>query len=131
MNQPTPEARLENTVRPSRKPMELVQESRVPDQLSSLAEQLTKTTAPSASTTTPPKIEQEYVERKAWRQGVLGALNILAVVLAVRLVLLLATIGAFILALIAIRDPDPFRLGALVIYSVGIVIPCIWLSSRR
>lgn len=61
----------------------------------------------------------------------MGALNLLAVVLAVRLILLVAVVGAIWLTIIAIRDPDPWRLGALAIYTVATVIPTVWLSSRR
>lgn len=55
----------------------------------------------------------------------------LFIILAVRAILLIAIIGAIYLAIIASRDPDPWRLGALAIYTVGVIAPTIWLSSRR
>lgn len=73
----------------------------------------------------------EYVQRAAWRQGVLGAVNVLALVLSVRLILLVAITGAISLTVIAIRDPDPWRMAALGIYALTVVVPTVWLSSRR
>lgn len=60
----------------------------------------------------------------------LGALNALFVIVAVRAILLVAIIGAIYLALTVIAAPDPWRLGALAIYAM-IVAALIWLSSRR
>jgi len=68
---------------------------------------------------------------RAWRAAVLATVNVLALVLAVRLTLLVAVIGAIVLATIAVRDPDPWRLGALAIYGVLVVCPAMWLASRR
>lgn len=76
-------------------------------------------------------VTSEYQNRAAWRAGVMGALNVVAVVLAVRLVLLVAVAGAIFLTVVAVNFPDPMRLGALAIYAVAVVIPTIWLSSRR
>lgn len=61
----------------------------------------------------------------------MGALNLVAVILAVRLILLVAVSGAIFLTVIAIQNPDPSRLGALAIYAVAVVVPTVWLSSRR
>jgi hypothetical protein len=88
----------------------------------------------ATTTETPPNpVSQtpEFASRSAWKAGVLGAVNVLALVLAVRVILLVAVIGAISLALIAIRDPDPWRLGAMGIYALAVVVPIIWLSSRR
>ena len=63
--------------------------------------------------------------------GVMGALNVISVVLAFRLILLVAVCGAIALAYLSLTQPDPYRLGALGIYSVVIVVPMIWLSSRH
>ena len=73
----------------------------------------------------------EYQHRAAWKAGVMGALNVIAVVLAVRFILLVAVAGAIILTVIAINVPDPWRLGALAIYAVTVVVPTVRLSSRR
>jgi hypothetical protein len=85
---------------------------------------------PSATISSPP-LQQEFVTRSAWRTGVLGALNALFVVLAIRLILLVATVGAIILATAVMASPDPWRLGALAIYTLVVVVPMVWLSSRR
>jgi hypothetical protein len=61
----------------------------------------------------------------------MGAFSVLALVLAIRLALILSIVGAFVLTYIAIVAPDPWRLGALGIYSLAVVIPTVWLSSRR
>jgi hypothetical protein len=108
--------------------MQLVAEKTTPD-LAGLVSGM-KTTAE----TTPPNPvsrETEFVQRAAWKQGVLGALNVIAVVLAVRAILLVAVVGAFYLTVIAIDRPDPWRMAALAIYCVVTVIPVVWLSSRR
>ena len=61
----------------------------------------------------------------------IASLNVAAMILAVRLVLLLAVAGAVALALYALSNPDPMRLGVLAIYMLGSVIPLVWLSSRH
>jgi hypothetical protein len=76
----------------------------------------------------------EYVHRAAWKAGVLGAVNLLAVVLAVRLVLLVAVIGALWLAKLALDVPVAMQMPALVmlgVYCATVVIPMVWLSSRK
>ena len=67
----------------------------------------------------------------AWKAGVLGSINVLAIVLAVRLGLLVAIVGAICLTYIAIQAPDPLRLGALAIYCAFVLLPTTWLASRR
>ena len=65
----------------------------------------------------------------------MGALNLFAVVLAVRLVLLVAVIGALWLAKLALDVPTgPMQMPALVmlgVYCATVVIPMVWLSSRK
>ena len=128
----TPEAQSENTPPRSRAPMQLVGERQIPDQptLSSLIATATTTA------TTPPNaaISRETVSRVAWQRGVMGALNLLAVVLAIRLVLLVAVIGALWLAKLALDVPAPLQIPALVmlgVYCATVVIPMVWLSSRK
>ena len=84
--------------------------------------------------TTPSAIQpdREYVHRAAWKAGVLGAVNVLLLVLAVRLVLLVAVCGAAGLAyLVLIGAPDPYRLGVLAVYSGVVCLPLVWLAARR
>ena len=85
----------------------------------------------TATPTNPPPVSHEIGDRLAWRAGLLGALNIVAAVLAARLILLVAVIGAIVLAYIVIVTPDPWRLGALAIYAFTVVIPSIWLASHK
>jgi hypothetical protein len=64
----------------------------------------------------------------------MGALNLLAVVLAVRLVLLVAVVGALWLAKLALDVPAPVQQPALImlgVYCVTVVLPMVWLSSRK
>lgn len=61
----------------------------------------------------------------------MGALNVVIAVLAVRLILLVCVCGAIALAYLALMQPDPYRLGALAIYAIAVVLPLVWLSSRR
>lgn len=64
--------------------------------------------------------------------GVMGALNVLTVVLAVRLTLLVSVCGAAGLAYLVLAGaPDPYRLGVLIAYSAIVVVPLIWLAARR
>jgi hypothetical protein len=78
------------------------------------------------TTTTP-----ELVRRAAWQAGVLGALNAVSAVIAVRLILLVCVSGAIVLAYLALAQPDPYRLGALALYGLMVVLPMVWLSSRH
>ena len=108
--------------------MQLVGERQTPDPtvattpLSSLLAQA------STPTTPPPSPEAHY--RAAWKAGLLASINLLTAVLAVRLTLLVAIVGAIGLAIVVVDRPDPFRLGALAIYAVIVVVPTIWLASR-
>ncbi|HEX8827326.1 MAG TPA: hypothetical protein VF778_04355 [Xanthobacteraceae bacterium] len=52
-------------------------------------------------------------------------------VLAVRLILLVAVSGAIWLTWLALASPDPYRLAALAVYAAVVVVPVVWLSSRR
>jgi len=61
----------------------------------------------------------------------MGAVNVLTAVLAVRLILLVSVSGASILAWVALAEPDLYRLGTLGVYAVVVVLPLIWLASRR
>lgn len=71
------------------------------------------------------------MHRSAWKAAVMGTLSTLTVVLAVRLILLVSVCGASVLAWVALADPDPYRLGTLGVYGAVVVLPLIWLSSRR
>lgn len=120
MSQAQPEAQPENSQARSR-PMLLVAERQIPDPAPTISPQAT----------TSPTSNQAAVEQANWKAGARGAINVLAAVLAVRLILLVATVGAIALAWLAAQEHDPYRLGALGAYTVTVVVPLIWLSARR
>ena len=66
---------------------------------------------------------------RAWRAGVLGAINVLTMVLAGRLLVALAVAGSIFLTWLTLGNPDPYRLAALGIYCLLAVVPCVWLAS--
>jgi hypothetical protein len=84
-----------------------------------------------SQTTTPPNLQAEFQHRVAWKAGVLGALNMMATVLAVRLILLIAVGGAISLTWLALQQPDLIRLAVLGVYCAAVVIPTVWLSVYR
>ena len=67
----------------------------------------------------------------AWKAAVFGTVNVLSVLLAVRLTLLVSVCGAIALAYLALTAADPYKLGALGIYSVVVVVPLVWLAANR
>lgn len=81
--------------------------------------------------TLPPETRIELQARAAWRAGVIGSLNVAAQILAARLILLLATMGAFGLTWVAIQTAQPLQLGAVALYLAGVILPLVWLSGRR
>lgn len=71
------------------------------------------------------------MHRAAWKAAVMGALNVLVQVLAVRMILLVAVVGGIFLTWLALQAPDPYRLGALAIYCAAVVVPTVWIASNR
>jgi hypothetical protein len=69
------------------------------------------------------------MQRFAWKQAVMGTLNVLVTVLAVRLTLLVAVCGAFWLAWAASSGPMPAAAIVPAVYSVLVVVPLVWLAS--
>ena len=61
----------------------------------------------------------------------LAVINTVALVLALRFIVLIAVIGGVVLTYMALDHPDPYRLGALAIYCLAIVIPSMALAARR
>ena len=88
-------------------------------------------TQPNGSPFTSPVAVPEYIHRAAWKAGVLGAINVLVLVTAVRIIVLVAVSGGIVLASIALGSPDPWRLGVLTIYALAVVVPVVWLASRH
>ena len=61
----------------------------------------------------------------------IGGLNVAAAILAVRSILLMSVLGSVGLTVMAVMAPDPIRLGAVALYTVTVVLPLVWLGSRR
>lgn len=116
---------------PGRSRMTLVAERHVPDDPSPSHPQTGSSTPNTATTTNQTTLQNEYIHRAAWKAGVLGTLNVISAVLAVRLILLVSVSGAVALAYLALHEPDPYRLGALAVYGVLVVLPLVWLAARR
>lgn len=120
-----------NTPTTSRRRMQVVAEREVADPEPVVDTTTTKTTISSisspAQTTTNT---DELIARVAWRQGVLGALAILLRLLAARMILLFAVLGAIGLAWLALSSSDYIKLAALAVYLAGALLPLVWLASR-
>lgn len=59
-----------------------------------------------------------------------GVLAAIGAILAVRLLLLLAIVGGFVLAVMALTGGTYQAAGVLIAYAVLIVLPLVWLESR-
>ena len=77
-----------------------------------------------------PNLGPELMQRAAWRAAVLGSLSFAALVLSARLIVLVAVGGGIALTWLCLQQPDPYRLGALGIYCVAMVLTG-WLASRK
>ena len=58
-------------------------------------------------------------------------LNTVALVLSIRLIVLVAVCGGIGMTFLALGNPDPYRLGALAIYCLAVVIPSMALAARH
>ena len=79
-----------------------------------------------AQNQTPPP--NPTVQWAAYKTGVMGAINVLTRVLAVRFTLLISVCGAIALAVRALGDPRPFPATILAIYVVVVVLPLVWAA---
>jgi len=90
------------------------------------------TTTPLADLIAANQPKPQPITWAAYKAGVLGAVSFLSVVLAIRFILLVAVSGAIALSLLAMNLPrDLFSWVPPAIYTVTVVCPLIWLSSRR
>ena len=83
------------------------------------------------TTTTTNQLSPEYIHRAAWKAGVMAAINVAVVVVAVRMIVLVAVAGGIALTWLSLRVADPLHLVALGIYCVFVVVPAVWLASRK
>jgi hypothetical protein len=78
----------------------------------------------------PPPAPQVVVKRIMPEKEVLQVMTAMGSLLTMRLMLLLAVIGAFILAWTAIGEPNELRIWILGVYSLVTVAPLALLSRR-
>lgn len=60
----------------------------------------------------------------------MGALNAFALVVGARAIVLVAVFGGIGLTWLALQNPDPYKLGALAIYTLAVLCPVVWLAGR-
>ena len=63
-------------------------------------------------------------------QQVTAVLTAVAAILATRLLLLLASVGSFVLAYRALSEPNWLKLAVCVVYNVGVILPIAFLYLR-
>ena len=79
----------------------------------------------------PTRLEpDEGVARLATYQAIASVIAASASVLATRVILLLALIGAFVLAVIAAEGASWITVAVLIAYAVLVLIPLVWLETR-
>ena len=78
-----------------------------------------------------PPVPKVVVKRAMPDREILAALNGLGAVLAVRLMLALAVVGAFFLAWTAMMSPSVMTVVVLVAYALTTVGPLTYLSTKR
>ena len=61
---------------------------------------------------------------------VIAVLTAISAILASKFLLLLAISAGFVLALMAMSDPNNFKIGILVVWCIGIVLPTAYLYWR-
>jgi hypothetical protein len=104
--------------------MQLVGERRVPE--TELPEQVRlQWHKPSETMTTTETSNRE------WKAAVLGTLNVLMLVLSARMIVLVSVFGAVWVSWLALQSPDPWRLGVLITFCLGVCGPAVWLASRH
>lgn len=77
-----------------------------------------------------PRPAERPDHRAAILIQVQASFEAIARILAIRLLLLLALVGAFVLALIAIQSPSLQPLYILTAYGVLAVLPIVWLEQH-
>ena len=155
MSTPTPAAKSDNTKKHS-KPMQLVAENVSNDEpmtsISSPHSNNSTTTndlptaswnknkrSPfdasytdgyNASPSLPASSRFVPIEFLYWKAGFIVALNLASQILAARLILLVAVLGAIALAWISLPTLDWAKVVLLAIYCCGVLGPLVWFSSK-
>ena len=126
-----------NMPRPSRRPPELVKEIVEADPVTPVTMSPMGVTTERAWTATPrtPTPASPSATERTYVAGVMGTVNVLALVLSARLVALVAVAGAIALAWYALGASDillvQWRTIALGIYAVAVCLPALWLSLHQ
>lgn len=60
----------------------------------------------------------------------IASVNVASAILAARLIVLIAVVGAIVLTWAALGDPNPWRLALVGAYGLLVVAPCVWLAGR-
>lgn len=66
-----------------------------------------------------------------YHQQMLATMTALAMVLSARAPALLAVIGAFVLTLLAVIEPNPLKLYLTIGFDVGVLVPAVGLYWKR
>lgn len=74
----------------------------------------------------PPKPDPKPVDEQ-----MIAVIQALSAVLAVRVIMALAVVGAFVLAVFCVIDPKPAAIAVFGIYTVSVLGPLVWLAQRR
>lgn len=59
----------------------------------------------------------------------MGTINVVATILAARMILLVSVVGSIWLSWLALEQPDIYRLACLSVYAVVVVAPLVWLAG--
>lgn len=78
----------------------------------------------------PPQ-ERVVVKRVMPDREILAAMTGLGSLLAVRLILALAVVGAFILAFLAMSSTNAMAIWVLLAYAATVILPLTYLSTKR
>ena len=89
------------------------------------------TSAENDQLTAQREVQPSQPSNHAFPAQVLATWTAIAMMLSARLLLLLASMGAFMLAYLAMQNPDGYRLAATVIYNLGVVAPITWLYYSK
>jgi hypothetical protein len=74
-----------------------------------------------------PEAPRSDASRPVFLQQVLAVMTAIAMILSARVLLLLSSLGAFVLAWLALTAPDMGKIAVLVVYVAGVVLPIAYL----
>ena len=100
-----------------------------------IAERPATDSPPELSPATPASpVAQEVARstqsRQEYQAQILATMQAVAMVLSARALALLAAVGAFILATMAMTDPSPLKLAVAAGFAAFVFVPTIWLHWR-